>query len=205
MSKKCILVGGGEFCREKFKVEKDVPVVAVDSGYEYVKDLVKPYLVVGDFDSLGYFPSGEKLVIRDPVKDFTDMYIAVEYMAERGYCEFEIYGGLGKRLDHTVANFQMARGFVEKGLKIKFIGSTEEVEFITDDFYARGEAGETFSLFAFGDCKGVTIQNAKYNLENASLSDSFPLGVSNEFIGEWCYIAVKEGVLIYIRLDKGVE
>ena len=200
MSKRCILVGGGEFCRDKFRIEEGVPVVAVDGGYEYVKDFVKPFCVIGDFDSLGYFPEGETLVKYDPVKDYTDMHIAIEYMAERGYDEFEIFGGLGGRIDHTVANLQMAYGFSKKGLTVRFTSTWEEAEIITDEFYARGEKGGVFSVFAFGECKGVTIEGAKYELKDGTLSDTFPLGVSNEFTDARCHISVKEGALIFIRL-----
>lgn len=200
MGKKCILVGAGDFCREKFELVKDdAPTVAVDGGYKYVEDFVKVECVVGDFDSLGYFPSKEKLVILDPVKDCTDMYAAIEHMAEQDYDEFEIFGGLGGRLDHTLANLQTAHGFAKKGLNIRFTGCEEEIDIITYDHYAKGESGEVFSIFALEECKGVTIQNAKYTLDRATLSPKFPLGVSNEFTGEWCYIKVDDGALAFVR------
>ena len=44
--------------------------------------------------------------------------------------------------------------------------------------------------------KGVTISGMKYELENAVLTNDFPNGNSNEFIGEEAMISVEEGELV---------
>lgn len=36
----------------------------------------------------------------------------------------------------------------------------------------------------------------KYELENAVLTNDFPIGISNEFIGEEAMISVEEGELV---------
>ena len=211
--KHCILVGGGNFCEQEFDdcrkefevAQEEYAVVAVDSGYEYIKDIVKVACVVGDFDSLGYVPDNVPIVKHDPVKDYTDMSLAIEYMLDKGYDDFVIFGGLGGRLDHTLANLQMAHGFFkDNDIFITFIDSEYDVHFIDDTFVVKdGKAGETFSLFAFDECKGVNVSGAKYNLDNHTLTNTFPLGVSNEFAGGDCVISVEEGVLIYVQVKRG--
>ena len=65
-----------------------------------------PDLTVGDFDSLGFVPEGAA-VVRHPIrKDDTDMLLAVREGLSRGYRRFLLYGGVGGRLDHTLANLQ---------------------------------------------------------------------------------------------------
>ncbi|MDE5549537.1 MAG: thiamine diphosphokinase [Clostridia bacterium] len=210
--KHCILVGGGNFCekefircREDFEVsQEEYAVVAVDSGYEYIKEISKVACIVGDFDSLGYVPDNIPIVKHDPVKDYTDMSLAIEYMKNQGYDSFVIFGGLGGRLDHTLANLQMAHGFFKGGsISITFIDSEHDVRFISDTYIIKdGKAGQTFSLFAFDKCSGVNVSGAKYNLKDHTLTNTFPLGVSNEFVGGECQISVKEGFLIYIQVKK---
>lgn len=49
---------------------------------------------------------------------------------------------------------------------------------------------------------GVNEKGLKYALSDARLSNSYPLGVSNEFTGERSLISVKDGTLIIIYSKK---
>jgi thiamine pyrophosphokinase len=51
-------------------------------------------------------------------------------------------------------------------------------------------------VFCLGaKAEGVCLENLKYNLENATLTGDFPLGVSNHFIGQEAKISVADGIL----------
>ena len=55
------------------------------------------------------------------------------------------------------------------------------------------------SVFAMGgDAKGVTETGLKYQLQDALLENSFPKGISNEFIGEEATVSVKDGSLLIL-------
>ncbi|MDR1559345.1 MAG: hypothetical protein LBS84_06550, partial [Clostridiales bacterium] len=55
------------------------------------------------------------------------------------------------------------------------------------------------SVFAYSDrACGVSVEGLKYGLTNAVLESSFPLGVSNEFVGRKGRVCVREGVLLII-------
>ena len=59
------------------------------------------------------------------------------------------------------------------------------------------------SVFAFTPCcEGVTLRGVKYPLENAKLTSSFPLGVSNEFAADYAEIGVQQGQLLVILSSK---
>ncbi|MCX4362305.1 MAG: thiamine diphosphokinase [Clostridia bacterium] len=195
---KCVLVGNGEFCRERFCVDEQDFVVAVDGGYKFVKDLCRVDLAVGDFDSLGYVPEGIAALRHNPIKDYTDMYLAFEEAFGRGYDEFVVYGALGGRLDHTLANLQCAYDFAKKGAKVKLIGCDCVAEAITGKKTVCGTKGQTFSLFAFDSASGVNIKNGKYPLKDAILTNAFPIGVSNEFLDGDCEIEIKGGYALLI-------
>ena len=201
---RCVLVCGGEFAPQKFVLEKDDVLVAVDKGFDYIKDVAKPRYVVGDFDSLGYIPEGLEVIRHNPIKDFTDTQLALEFMSENGYDDFVIYGGFGGRLDHTIANIQTAYDFVKKGKKIKFVAKDCQAEFIVSDKTMNGEKGRFFSLFCLDKAEGVDITGAKYEIKDSCLSNDYPLGVSNEFTDKECHISVKKGILLLIVNDKGI-
>ena len=84
-------------------------VIAADKGYETLSRLgVHPGLVVGDFDSLGSVPDHPQVLRLPRIKDETDTGFALRQGLKRGYWRFVLLGCLGGRLDHTVANLQLA-------------------------------------------------------------------------------------------------
>ncbi|MCD8021752.1 MAG: thiamine diphosphokinase [Lachnospiraceae bacterium] len=80
-------------------------VIAADGGYRYLQKLgVEPDILMGDFDSLEIVPEHRHLIRHSPIKDDTDMALAVAWAEKAGYETFFLYGGLGGRLDHSLAN-----------------------------------------------------------------------------------------------------
>ena len=63
--------------------------------------------------------------------------------------------------------------------------------------YARGFH---FSVFCHSDsAEGVSIRHAKYELDNAQITNGFPIGVSNSFLpGEDAVISVESGILVIV-------
>jgi thiamine pyrophosphokinase len=59
------------------------------------------------------------------------------------------------------------------------------------------------SIFALsGVAKGVTIKGLLYELNDAEITPSFPIGVSNEFLNKDSEISVSDGVLTIIFEGK---
>jgi thiamine pyrophosphokinase len=59
------------------------------------------------------------------------------------------------------------------------------------------EAAGRVSVFCAGfEASGVTLAGLKYPLNNATLTSNYPLGVSNEFIGEPSTVTVRDGALL---------
>ena len=55
------------------------------------------------------------------------------------------------------------------------------------------------SVFSHSDVStGVTIRGMKYELEGAELTNRFPLGVSNEFLGVPSSVTVEKGTLLVV-------
>lgn len=181
-------------------------VIAADGGYAALEALgVKANLVVGDFDSLGYVPEAEEIV-RHPVrKDDTDTLLAIRLGLERGYRNFVITGALGGRLDHTFANLQTLLFLRDHGARGVLYGDGFAATAVTDSSITIEGSG-TLSVFSFDpEAKGITLRDVSYPLEDAVLTSSFPIGVSNEFIGKPATIEVKDGTLLVMWQAKKEE
>ncbi len=67
-----------------------------------------------------------------PEKDDTDMMLAIKLGLSRGYREFAIYGGLGGRLDHTIANIQALTYLAGEGASGILYGDSYALTVIKD-------------------------------------------------------------------------
>ena len=177
-------------------------LIAADKGYEALRAAgIAPDLIMGDFDSLGYTPEGENVLPHSPIKDDTDLLLAIRWAMERGWRRFVIYGALGgKRLDQTVASFQTLRFLADHGAKGRLVGDGWNVALLQNAALRFPEtASGWLSLFVSGEeARGVTLRGLKYELTDAALTCGMPLGVSNEFLGCEARIAVADGVLFVL-------
>lgn len=212
--KKCIIVGAGDFDAEYAKSEMAVSVgdfcIAADGGLMYLNMLeILPDLIIGDMDSLkndALLKEFEKIknvsIKKLPVeKDDTDMLAAIKEGLARGYRRFELYGALGGRIDHAIANIQCLDYLLSNGASGVLYGNRVRVELLRDGriYYPEsfGSRYGTISVFAYGgNAYGVTERGLKYSLDDAKLSQDFPIGVSNEFTGQESMIEVKKGRLL---------
>ena len=199
-NKICRIFGGGEFDpASPFAPGPGDLVIAADSGLNLVKRLgLTPDLIVGDFDSLGKVPTGENVVTLPVEKDVTDAAAAISLGRERGYSRFALFGCTGGRPDHTFAAYQTLSELAARGDVGLLFGDGFTVTAVkngTLTFPAR-EHG-TLSVFAVGgDARGVTLSGVFYPLSGATLSPTFPLGVSNSFTGKPVTVKVTDGTLL---------
>jgi thiamine pyrophosphokinase len=158
-----------------------------------------PDIILGDFDSLGYVPEGAEI---HPVeKDDTDSMLAIKKGLQMGCDTFYLYGALdGGRVDHTMANFQALQYLSERGARGYLIGLRQIATTVTGGSIEMPESWEGYlSVFCMGsDASGVTIRGAQYELQNATLTSGFPLGVSNRFVKKKTTVSAEKGTLLLI-------
>jgi len=198
--KLCYIVGAGNSDGIAIAPAENDLVIAADGGYEALDKLgIKPCVVLGDFDSLGYLPQDVERKTFPPEKDDTDMRLAIFEAFERGYSDLVILGGLGGRLDHTMGNIQNLQMIARKGRGWLW-GEGTAVTVITNvAIRFPGKCKGMFSVLALdGEAKGVSLSNCKYPLDNSTLKSDVPLGVSNEFMGEEACVYVSDGTLLVI-------
>ena len=197
--KPCAIVGAGDFYPERFHRDEYGLVIAADGGYDSLTKIrVTPDLLIGDFDSILTEAKGIETLRFKVEKDETDMHLAYLEGVSRGYTEFHIFGGVGGRQDHTFANYSLllharlaGNRMVLHGDKYySFVIKNERIELL-------GRCGGGLSVFAFGaDAVGVTLSGLKYECSDATITPSFPLGVSNSFTAGPASIEVRDGALL---------
>ena len=198
--KTCVIFCAAGFDGLLMPTPDDALVIAADGGLKHTESLgLRPDIILGDFDSLGYIPADSRVY---PVeKDDTDAMLAVRRGLQLGCKEFYLYGSLdGKRLDHTVANFQTLQFLCDHGAHGYLIGRDYMVTAVKDGTLTFPDtATGIFSVFCMGaDATGVSITGGKYEAEKATLSAGFPLGVSNHFVGKSVHIRVENGSLLVL-------
>ena len=185
--------------RHRIQPEPGDLVIAVDGGYAHLSD-IRPDLVVGDFDSLGYVPAGESVVCHPPEKDDPDTMLAARIGLARGYRAFVLLGGVGGRLDHTLANIQTLAFLRENGARAALLGEGKTITLLENESlrFRAGLSG-IVSVFSYGaSAAGVFEHGLAYALDDATLRDTNPLGVSKAFTGEPAEISVRSGRLVVL-------
>ncbi|MEG2414010.1 MAG: thiamine diphosphokinase [Clostridia bacterium] len=201
-----LLVGAGEFAPEKFNRQVDDIVIAVDKGFDFLSG--KADFAIGDFDSLGYIPQVENVKVLPAHKDYTDMNMALEYVVEQVARNHQtqpivcIFGALGGRLDHTISNIQLGYDYSKRGLDVRLIGAREQIVFVSDKLVLAKKDCGVVSNFALDSCAIVSLDGFAYPLSNATLTNRFPLGQSNEIVSDLATISVSKGTIMVIINDK---
>lgn len=212
---KCILIGAGDLTCETLTVDKDDFVIAVDGGYAWCKKMqIVPDLIVGDLDSLtcemreeieaAALSDPEKLLRLPCEKDDTDMLFALKHGLAKGFLDFVLYGALGGRLEHTIANIQCLQFLKAQGASGIILDRKVSVFILQNETICFPKEKEGFfSLFALQkQVLGVTIKGMKYPLNDAVVTEDFPIGISNEFVGEASRVTVRNGTLLVIISEK---
>jgi len=194
----CYIVGAGDF-HGSFIPNKEDLVIAADGGFDTLHALgITPDLLIGDLDSIKTAPRGIEL-IRHPIeKDETDMHLAYLEGKRRGYTVFKLYGGVGGRLDHTLANLSLLLYAKNRGDLMTLKLADGEAFVIKDEAISlKGVSGSGISVFAMEkNAARVTISGLKYECRNEMLTEEFALGVSNSFTDSVGEISVEDGSLL---------
>lgn len=177
-------------------------ILCADGGYMAAKALLlKPDLLIGDFDSLQSNEMIDCPIWRVPKeKDETDSFLCVQKGVEMGATRFFVVGGLGGRLDHTFANIQLMAWGADRHVTVTCVSAAEEARLLTPGEHAIAQApGAYLSFFAYSPkVTGLTLQAVQYPLTNAVIDNRFPLCVSNRFLDGPARVTFTEGLLLLI-------
>ncbi len=208
-----VFTGGKAFCAEKMT---DIPqdgdlIIAADSGCDTLRTFsekikeVNPDIILGDMDSypkdkLSKFRSAVFLPF-PPEKDDTDTGLAVDVALSFGCREIIIVGGLGGRLDHTLANVFLlenikksrARGVITDGKNRAYLAEKENIFSLSERKY--------LSLIPLDDeLSSVEMDGGfKYPYKTERLMRRRFVTVSNEVQKDGAKITVGKGTALIVE------
>ncbi len=187
----------------KNRLPRDAFVICADGGYlNAVKAGFKCDFLVGDRDSIGETDVDCEEYRVSSIKDDTDLMLSIKLAMERGFDEFYIADSLTGRFEQVVANVQSLFYIANRGFKASIISGNSEISFLQggEEMTVNVDECRYFSLFAYGGtADGISIENAKYPLKNASLTCDFPLGVSNEPLDVPVTVKIEKGSVLLIK------
>ncbi|MBQ8828207.1 MAG: thiamine diphosphokinase [Clostridia bacterium] len=205
---RCVIIGGAEIGRYdivKSCLNMEDFNILCDSGLRHMEALnVKPNLIIGDFDSHNNPMLDVETIVLPCEKDDTDTVYAVKEALKRGFDEFLLIGVVGARLDHTIGNVSLLYMLDSIGKKAKIVDDYSEMEIVSNETAFVDGSFAYFSLLNIsGTAKGVSIQNAKYLLDNAEITCEYQYGISNEVLpGKTAEVDVSEGRLLLVKVRK---
>ncbi len=195
------IFANGEYGKSEFylnEVKKLDYIIGVDGGNNFLRKLnILPNLAIGDFDSIDkktfeWLKNVEKIVLPTD-KDNSDTYIALEHAASKSK-DVILFGGLGKRVDHTFSNILLLS-------KFNFVFKEEYIQIfkVTESKTFKCRVGETWSLLPLKNVKGLKIEGFKYEAENVSMPITNPFGLSNVTVSSVVKIAINSGILVVFK------
>lgn len=184
-------------------------VVAADSGYDAAIDVgLRPTHLVGDLDSIS--PAGldhaeqhgVAIHRHHPDKDRTDTALALELAVQLGADDLTVIGPAHTgRLDHLLGWLAVLGDPTLRScatVTACTAHATVHVVHPGRTLTLALDAGTTFSLLALhGDCAGVELTGATWELHDARLDATGSLGVSNTACGP-VTVGVRDGVLTVV-------
>lgn len=201
MEKSYTIITGGDFSPIR-EIPAGEHVIACDKGYEYaLRCGIVPGLVIGDFDSCSVSPvEGVPVERFRSEKDDTDTMIAVRHALDSGASHIRLCCALGGRLDHLLGNLQSAVFAAKRGVPVGICDESTEI-LVLPPCALDIDRREGFSLSlisAVDKCEGVCISGVKYPLDMATVTNSFPIGVSNEWRADTAKLSFQSGILMVI-------
>jgi thiamine pyrophosphokinase len=184
-------------------------VVAADSGIEHALAAgVHVDLLIGDLDSatprtvLDAIAAGSEVVRHPEDKDATDLELALDAVADRGFDSVLVVGIHGGRSDHLLANALLLASPRYAGLRVHAHLGNADVIVVRDEAVLPGPAGRLCTLLPLGGAaEGVTTTGLRYPLRDETLDPGSTRGVSNVVDTTPAGVALRAGVLLAVLPD----
>lgn len=197
------IVAGGKL-QKRFlgEIHKADFLIGVDRGALWLlQNNVIPDVAIGDFDSVTkkefqkIKQKVKKVFEFEKEKNATDLELAVDYAIGLKPKHVTIFGGVGTRLDHTIAAVHLLEKLPTSG---KIIDSRNEIQLVRKTLHIF-PSHRYVSILPHTKKIIVSLSGFVYPLSRKELVRSTSIGISNEVVGKKAVIEVHEGIALVIK------
>jgi thiamine pyrophosphokinase len=198
----------GDMVRRAIAAAESPHVIAADGGVHNAQLFgLEVDSIVGDMDSLSadelraQQESGAEINRFPAEKDFTDLELALKYACKNGAEWIRIVGGVGGRLDQTLANVYLLALPELAGCNVSLVAGNQETRLLKPgEHQINGADGDTISLIPLGGAvHGIHTANLYYPLTDETLEFGPARGISNVMTGEMASVRFVDGTLLLIH------
>ncbi|MDQ7008635.1 MAG: thiamine diphosphokinase [Acidobacteriota bacterium] len=188
-------------------------VIAADGGAAHCLGWgLSPRVVIGDNDSLATEAAarlerrGTRFLRYPPEKDATDLELALDEALDRGAESIDLFGVLGGRWDHTLANLLLPARPKYAPARIRAWADDQWLHWLHPgrELRVHGRPGLRVSLLPLGgDAREVVTRGLRFPLAGETLDHARSRGVSNAMTGRQATVRLGGGVLVVIGPPGG--
>lgn len=183
-------------------------VVAADGGISHLDLLgLTPDFIIGDLDSAEdgrvqrLASSGAQALEYSRDKDETDLELALLFSLSINEEEILIFGGIGGRWDHSLANILLLAHPQLKDREITFVDKRQRLWLVHGHTEVRGSPGDLISIIPIDSQARVLFTSGlRWQLEDDLLPLGPTRGISNEMTADRAEIMVKQGRFICVHI-----
>ena len=197
--KKVVLISG---LAKKLPNVIDSDLIGVDHGASVIAQAnLRMKAAIGDFDSVNEAELKvieeytDTLVKMKPQKDETDTEEAIKYAIGQGYEEIEIYGALGGRIDHEMANMYL---LMHRRYPIYFTNDTNRVRVLKQGQYKVNNEYTYLSFLALEE-SCISVNGVAYPMNHCIITLKDIFSISNEITAEVCDIVIHYGRVLMME------
>jgi thiamine pyrophosphokinase len=197
-----------EVISQRLSELSDCYVIAADGGIQVAEMLSLPVdLIIGDLDSsseelLSKFAEQSVTIERHSAeKDETDLELALLKAIDMEPGRVIMLGGLGGRLDMSLANIQTLAHPALVGTRIEIWHGQQTGRLLRPPGGSiQGKPGDTLSLIPMeGEVTGLVSSGLAYPLEDDTFSFGVTRGVSNVFTHPVAKVNITSGLLFIVH------
>ncbi|WP_416325034.1 thiamine diphosphokinase [[Eubacterium] hominis] len=189
-------------------MSQTIPIL---EGYDYIgidhgavsclKQGISMVCAVGDFDSVNeeekaWIKETTKVLPLPAHKNETDTEVAVHYALEQAYQEIILYGGLGGRIDHELANLYL---LMNRELPLILMNEQNRIRLLKEGNYEIPQSEYTYLSFLALIPSCISETGVAYPLDHCEITNQDIFTVSNEIIEDVAQVSIHYGKVLMIE------
>lgn len=187
-------------------------LITADSGLKVCFRLqIVPNLFIGDADSVAHsellWAQEQGAIIKKfpPEKDATDTQLALDFLINNRHDTIHILGGIGSRLDHTLANLYLLLYGYEQGATVVLINHNHKIQLLSNKQTLKltGCPGDLISILPITETlSGLTIEGCRWSMNKGALRRGPAQGVSNYLLAQNGTISLQQGLAFVMQVKE---